>query len=128
MPGDTRPHLARAAKKRARRPKPGTVKQLSAVLWRAVTHLETHLDDAMTDEVVSTDKLCKLTHALSQSASTYLKALKVGELEARLEAIEKAQAEAPRPPDGGRPLPGGRWADPPKPPPTLPTADTKPSN
>ncbi len=91
MPGDTKPHLARQEKKRARRPKPGTVKQLSAVLWRAITHLETHLDGTAAAETVDTGELCKLTHALSQSASTYLKAVEVGELEARLEALEKVQ-------------------------------------
>lgn len=95
MPGDTKPHLARQAKKRARRPKPGTVRQLSAVLWRAITHLETHLDATASSNEVDTAELCKLTHALSQSASTYLKAVEVGELEARLEALEKAQVETP---------------------------------
>ncbi len=83
------PHKARQARKR--RPKPGTVKQLSAVLWRAITHLEEHLDTTATAETVDTGELCKLTHALSQSASTYLKAVEVGELEARLEALEKVQ-------------------------------------
>lgn len=91
MPGDTRPHVARQARKSARRPKPGTVRQLSAVLWRAITHLETHLDASATADEVDTSELCKLTHALSQSASTYLKAVEVGEFEARLEALEKAQ-------------------------------------
>ena len=91
MPGDTKPHLARQARKRSRRPKPGTVKQLSAVLWQAITHLEEHLNKTASAETVDTAELCKLTHALSQSASTYLKAVEVGELEARLEALEKAQ-------------------------------------
>ncbi len=85
------PHAARQARKR--RPKPGTVKQLSAVLWRAITHLETHLDVTATADEIDTGELCKLTHALSQSASTYLKAVEVGEFEARLEALEKAQTE-----------------------------------
>ena len=102
MPGDTKPHLARQSKKRNRRPKPGTVKQLSAVLWRAITHLEEHLDGVTTAETVDTSELCKLTHALSQSASTYLKAVEVGELEARLEALERAQAVTQDTP--------GRWA------------------
>jgi hypothetical protein len=92
MPGDAKPHLERKDKKRLRRPKPGTVKQLSAVLWHAITHLEAHLDSTATAEEVDTAELCKLTHALSQSAATYLKAVEVGELEARLEALEKAQA------------------------------------
>jgi hypothetical protein len=91
MPGDTKPHKARQAKRRARRPKPGTVKQLTAVLWRAITHLETHLDSTAEADEVDTGELCKLTHALSQSASTYIRAIEVGELEARVEALEAAQ-------------------------------------
>ncbi len=84
------PHAARIARKR--RPKPGTVKQLTSVLWRAITHLETHLDVTARADEVDTAELCKLTHALSQSAATYLKAVEVGELETRLETLEKAQA------------------------------------
>ena len=77
---------ARRAKKNRRRPKPGTVKQLTSVLWSAISKLEEHLTaDA---EEVDTAELCRLSHALSQSASTYLKALEVGEFEARLEALE----------------------------------------
>lgn len=75
-----------------RRPKPGTVKQLTSVLWRAITHLEAHLDATVTSDKVDALELCKLSHALSQAAGVYLKALEVGELEARLEALEKAQA------------------------------------
>jgi transcriptional regulator of aromatic amino acid metabolism len=102
MPGDTQPHLARQEKRRTRRPRPGTVKQLTAVLWRAITHLETHLDATVEGEEVDTGELCKLSHALSQSAATYLKAVEVGELEARLETLEReltATKDAP-----------GRWA------------------
>jgi transcriptional regulator of aromatic amino acid metabolism len=84
---------ARIGKKAARRPKPGTVRQLSAVLWQAITHLEAHLDTTATAEQVDTAELCKLTHALSQSAATYLKTVETGELEARLEALEKAHRE-----------------------------------
>lgn len=100
MPGDTQPHKARQA--RRRRTKPGTVKQLTTVLWQAITHLETHLNGAIEADEVDTAELCKLTHALSQSASTYLKALEVGELEARVEALEQAQETQPRK--------LGRWA------------------
>ena len=92
MPGDTKTYLARQERKRSRPHKPGTVKQLTAVLWRAITHLETHLDTTASSNEVDTAELCKLTHALSQSAATYLKAVEVGELEARLEALEEAQA------------------------------------
>ena len=88
MPGDTKPHNARAAKKAKRRPKSGTVTQLTQVLWSAIAKLEHHLGDVAGAEEVDTGELCKLTHAMSQAASTYLKALEVGELEARLAALE----------------------------------------
>lgn len=90
--------------KRLRQMKPGDVGQLASVLWRAVKHLERHLDDVATsDEPDSRAELCKLVHALSQSAGVYLKALETGELEDRIKALEaaqKAQAEQP----------SGRWA------------------
>jgi transcriptional regulator of aromatic amino acid metabolism len=89
--------------KTKRRGKPGNVKQLTAVLWRAMSRLEEALDDlqpaepllpgvlrAYSEPTIAT--LCKLTHAMSQAAGTYLKALEVGELEARLAALEAAQA------------------------------------
>lgn len=98
MPGDTKPHKARQAKKRARRPKPGTVKQLTAVLWGAISKLEHHLDTVGDAKEVDTAELCKLTHALSQSASTFLKAVEVGELEARVETLEAALAQQDAPP------------------------------
>jgi len=55
--------------------------------------LEGHLDTSATAEEPDTAELCRLTHALSQSASTYLKALEVGELEARVQALEAAHTE-----------------------------------
>ncbi len=79
--------------KRMRRKKPGTVADLSSTLWRAISHLEWHLDDTAKAEQPDTSELCKLSHALSQAAGVYLKALEVGELEQRLEALEKAQSE-----------------------------------
>ena len=84
---------ARLGKKNARRPRPGTVKELTAVLWRAITHLEEHMNRTADADNVDTAELCKLTHALSQSAGTYLKAIEVGELEARLEALEQTLNE-----------------------------------
>jgi hypothetical protein len=64
---------------------------LTATLWKAIKHLETHLDATAQAEKVDTAELCKLTHALSQSAATYLKAIETGELETRLAALEQAQ-------------------------------------
>ena len=75
------------------------MKDLTKVLWFALTKLEHHLGEVSGAEEVDTAELCKLTHALSQSASTYLKAVEVGELEARVEALEEAQTvqdEGPR--------------------------------
>ena len=86
---------ARRTKRDKRRPKPGTVTQLTSVLWSAITRLEHHLSSVGDAEEVDTGELCRLTHALSQSASTYLKALEVGELEGRLEALETALEREP---------------------------------
>ncbi len=83
------PHKARQARKK--RAKPGTVAQLTSVLWKAIGHLETHLDATAQAETTDTAELCRLTHALSQSAATFLKAIETGELEARLAALEQAQ-------------------------------------
>lgn len=94
---------ARLGKKAARRPKPGTVKQLTAVLWNAITKLEAaieppvvngYLDDheAQKNFAVQIGELTKLTHALSQAGGVYLKAIEVGELEGRVQELEK-QAE-----------------------------------
>lgn len=82
---------ARRAKKRRRRPKPGTIEDLQKVLWNAVATLEERLLDTSDEEDADVAELCKLTHALSQAAGTFLKAVEVGELEARLAALEAAQ-------------------------------------
>ena len=66
------------------------------MLWSAITKLETHLAGVVEADETDTTELCKLTHALSQSASTYLKALEVGELEARVEALEQAHSNVIR--------------------------------
>lgn len=79
--------------RRLRRKKPGSVADLSSTLWRAISHLEGHLDDTAKAERADVTELCKLSHALSQAAGVYLKALETGELEARLEALERAQSE-----------------------------------
>lgn len=97
--GNPNPYKARLARKR--RPRAGTVKQLTAVLWRAITHLEAHLETTAQAEVVDTAELCKLTHAVAQAAGVYLKAIETGELEARIEALERVQTAQTSPP---------RWA------------------
>ena len=83
------PAKARQAK-RKKRLKPGDIKDITTVLWSAIVKLEQHLSDVAEKDDLDTAELCKLTHALSQSASTYIKALEVGEYEARLSELEKA--------------------------------------
>ena len=82
------PHKARQAKKR--RAKPGSIQDLTEVLWRAVSTLEEHLTRTADAEEVDIPELCKLSHALSQSAGVYLKALETGEHEGRLASLEAA--------------------------------------
>ena len=76
--------------KRKRKLKNGEIKDITGVLWSAIIKLESHLTKVTELEETDTNELCKLTHALSQSASTYIKALEVGEYEARLSELEKA--------------------------------------
>lgn len=80
---------ARQAKKRRRKLKPGDVKDVQTVLWSAIINLEQHLTDVVEQEDVDTAELCKLTHALSQSSSTYIKALEVGEYGAGIAELER---------------------------------------
>ncbi len=80
---------------RRRRPRPGTVKALSSVLWAAITELDRALTETARADRVDTGELCRLSHALSQSASTYLKATELGSLEARVLALEAAAAAGP---------------------------------
>ena len=87
--GNPNPTKARQAKGK-RKLKPGDIKDITGVLWSAIVKLEQHLSDVADKEDLDTAELCKLTHALSQSASTYIKALEVGEYEARLSELEKA--------------------------------------
>lgn len=84
------PTKARQAKKRRRKLKPGDLKDVQSVLWSAIIKLEQHLRDVTeNEEETDTGELCKLTHALSQSSSTYIKALEVGEYEARIAELER---------------------------------------
>jgi len=91
---------ARLGKRATRRPKPGTVKQLTAVVWSAIRELEAAIEPAVIDGSLEPDEqqkdfavqvgeLTRLTHALSQAASVYLKAIEVGEIEARIAEIEQ---------------------------------------
>ena len=83
------PLKARQAKKAKRRGKPGSLSDAQAVLWQALRkagELLEHEDPHLS---------LKAVHAVSQCAANYAKVLEVGELEARLQALE-AEVEAGR--------------------------------
>lgn len=88
--GNPNPYQARQGKKA--KAKPGSLDDLTATLWKAIQRLDGHLEKLTEgDSETDTTELCKLTHALSQSASVYCRIIETGELEARLEALEQAQ-------------------------------------
>jgi len=80
------PHEARQAKKR--KGKPGDLPALLRVVWAALLEADQvlHSTDGDNPELV-----LKAVHAVSQCAGQYAKLLEVGELEARLTALEQAQ-------------------------------------
>ncbi|MBM3224378.1 MAG: hypothetical protein FJZ47_11315 [Candidatus Tectomicrobia bacterium] len=65
------------------RAKPGNLDELLAMLWGALEEAEAVLARAATD-----DLRLKSIHAISQCAGQYAKLLEIGELEARLKALE----------------------------------------
>ena len=79
---NSNPNKARQARKR--KSKPGDLKAVAAIVWDA---LETARDLLSSSD--STEQL-RACHAVFQGASAYAKVYEVGELEARLEALEKA--------------------------------------
>ena len=83
------PHTARQAQKRRRTP--GDLATLVQVLWGALLKAEAVLDAA----THASELTLKAVHAVSQCAGQYSKLLEVGELEARLQALE-AQLQAPQ--------------------------------
>lgn len=89
MPRSGNPNPTKARQSKKRKLKPGDIKDITGVLWSAIVKLEQHLTE-VTESYTDTNELCKLTHAMSQAASTYIKALEVGEYEARLTELEKA--------------------------------------
>jgi len=69
-------------KKARRRKKPGTLEDARALLWRALTRAGELLEEE--DPALS----LKAIHAISQGAAAYARIVEVGELEARLAALE----------------------------------------
>ena len=91
MPGDTRTHVARAAKKR--RTQPGDMNTARALLWRALQAAEGVLLDAA--DVNDAPTVLKAVHALTQATAAYARVVEAGELEARLSELEAAMQARP---------------------------------
>jgi hypothetical protein len=72
--------------KRARRHS-GDVAKLQRKLWKAIVRAETIMEPGGDDYLA-----LKAAHCLSQVAATFLKAVEVGELEVRLEELERRAA------------------------------------
>lgn len=81
------PYRARLAKKRRR--KPGDVHDVLTVLWHAVLTAESVLEEAQGQPELQ----LRACHCVAQTAGQYIKALEVGELEARLKVLEDKEAQ-----------------------------------
>ena len=81
---NTKQYKARLAKRRAH--KPGNLQDILKILWTAIADVEHVLYTAGDDA----DLRLRCLHALSQSCGQYSKLLEIGELEARLAALEQA--------------------------------------
>ena len=75
-----------ARKRRRRRAKPGSLEQLTAVLWRCVLEVEALLNE---DECPA-DRVLKAAHALAQLAGAYRTVIETADLEQRIQALEQA--------------------------------------
>jgi hypothetical protein len=78
------PYRARMGRKL--RGKPGTLPELLLILWHTLKRAQGVLDAATDDEAT-----LKAVHAVSQCAGQYVKLLEIGELEARIAALEAVQ-------------------------------------
>jgi hypothetical protein len=103
------PSKARQAKKRKRRGKPGSIEDARALLWRALERAGLLLgaETVKEDGSVTPDNHTALRaiHAISQGAAAYARIVEVGELEARILALEGTPGEgedAPGPRLSGR--------------------------
>ena len=81
------PMEARQAKRRKRRGKPGSLEDARALLWKALQRAGDILESE--DDALS----LKAIHAVSQGAAAYARIVEVGELEARLSALEGGEGE-----------------------------------
>jgi len=84
------PTKARQAKKRKRLNQMGTLDDARALLWKALERAADILESE--DDVLT----LKAIHAVSQGAAAYARIVEVGELEARLTALEDQKTSEDR--------------------------------
>lgn len=87
------PTKARRAKKARRRARPGTLEDARALLWRALTRAGELLDTEDEEGRPDAHTALRAIHAISQGAAAYARIVEVGELEARIAALEAAGGE-----------------------------------
>ncbi len=83
------------ARRSKRRGKPGTLEDARALLWRALSRAGELLE--MEDPALS----LKAVHAVSQGAAAYARIIEVGEMEARLAALEASGTPSEDGPNSG---------------------------
>ncbi len=84
------PHQARVAKKKqARLRKIGTLADMQRELWRAILCAKDVLQDPDSD----TSATLKAVHAITSASTAYARLVEIGEIEARLEAVEELLKE-----------------------------------
>ena len=91
------PMEARQAKRRKRRGKPGSIEDARALLWRALQRAGELLEAETVKEDGSSSPdnhtALRAIHAISQGAAAYARIVEVGELEARIAALEGTGSE-----------------------------------
>ena len=75
-----------AQKRRRRRPKPGSLEHLSALLWQALLEVEALLAAADCPP----ERVLRAGHCLAQMANAYKAVLEASDLEVRLQQLERA--------------------------------------
>ena len=92
------PTKARQAKRRKRRGKPGSIEDARALLWKALQRAGELLEaETVKEDGSSTPDnhtALRAIHAISQGAAAYARIVEVGELEARITALEGSSGEA----------------------------------
>ncbi|WP_293909881.1 hypothetical protein [Deinococcus sp.] len=87
------PTKARQARRSKKRTQPGTLNDARALLWRALSRAGDLLDAEDAEGQPDTHTALRAIHAISQGAAAYARIIEVGELEARLAALEAVSSE-----------------------------------